>query len=75
MAKICPKEVFLIQVDELGKKRVWAIMRDGRRFEGDVLMGADGIRSKVVLSPRCSSYLLACLAENVSVAYTVTKNC
>lgn len=74
MAKIGSKEVFLIQVDELGKKRVWAIMRDGRRFEGDVLMGADGIRSKVVFSPRCSSDLLACLAENVSVAYTVTEN-
>lgn len=36
-----------VQIDEMGKKRVWAIMTDGRRFEGDLLMGADGIRSKV----------------------------
>ncbi|KAK9807697.1 hypothetical protein WJX72_006444 [[Myrmecia] bisecta] len=30
-----------------GKKTVWAILEDGRRFEGSVLIGADGIRSKV----------------------------
>ncbi len=35
------------QVDEMGVKRVWAVCEDGRRFEGDLLIGADGIWSKV----------------------------
>jgi zeaxanthin epoxidase len=35
------------KVDELGQKRVWAILKDGRRYEGDILIGADGIWSKV----------------------------
>ena len=30
-----------------GKKVVTAILEDGRRFEGDILIGADGIWSKV----------------------------
>lgn len=33
--------------EETGKKTVWAILADGRKFEGDVLIGADGIWSKV----------------------------
>ena len=36
-----------MKVDDTGKRRVWAIMGDGRRYEGDVLIGADGIWSKV----------------------------
>ncbi len=32
---------------ETGRKTVSAILEDGRRFEGDVLIGADGIWSKV----------------------------
>jgi peptidoglycan hydrolase-like protein with peptidoglycan-binding domain len=37
------------KVDEAtGKKTVWAILSDGRRFQGDVLIGADGIWSKVL---------------------------
>lgn len=39
-----------MQVDETGKKRVWAIMSDGRKYEGDVLVGADGIWSKVAFT-------------------------
>ncbi|KAK9843651.1 hypothetical protein WJX81_001154 [Elliptochloris bilobata] len=35
------------KVDDTGVKRVWAICEDGRRFEGDLLIGADGIWSKV----------------------------
>ena len=31
----------------MGIKRVWAILNDGRRYEGDILIGADGIWSKV----------------------------
>ena len=34
-------------MDEFGKKRVWAVMSDGRKYEGDMLIGADGIWSKV----------------------------
>lgn len=36
-----------MQVDESGQKKVTAILEDGRRFEGDILIGADGIWSKV----------------------------
>lgn len=35
-----------------GRKIVTAVLEDGRRFEGDILIGADGIWSKVRL-PRC----------------------
>lgn len=30
-----------------GKRRVWAVMENGERWEGDILVGADGIHSKV----------------------------
>ncbi len=33
--------------DAAGKKRVAAILEDGRRVEGDVLVGTDGIWSKI----------------------------
>lgn len=36
-----------LQVDSAGKKTVIAVLEDGRRFEGDILIGADGIWSKV----------------------------
>jgi len=36
-----------LQVNEQGEKKVAAILDDGRRFEGDLLIGADGIWSKV----------------------------
>ncbi len=35
------------QVNAQGEKKVAAILDDGRRFEGDLLIGADGIWSKV----------------------------
>lgn len=34
-------------VDEMGRRRVWAVMKSGDRWEGDILVGADGIHSKV----------------------------
>ena len=37
----------MAQVDASGQKVVTAILEDGRRFEGDILIGADGIWSKV----------------------------
>ena len=37
----------VMQVDASGQKRVHAILEDGKRFEGDILVGADGIWSKV----------------------------
>jgi zeaxanthin epoxidase len=36
-----------MQVNAKGHKKVAAILDDGRRFEGDLLIGADGIWSKV----------------------------
>lgn len=30
-----------------GQRQVWAVLEDGRRYEGDMLVGADGIWSKV----------------------------
>ena len=33
--------------EKTGRKVVWAILEDGRRFQGDILIGADGIWSKV----------------------------
>ena len=36
-------------MDEFGKRRVWAILESGERYEGDILVGADGIWSKVGL--------------------------
>nr|ART29442.1 chloroplast zeaxanthin epoxidase 1 [Lobosphaera incisa] len=47
------------KVDETGRKRVWALLEDGRRFEGDLLIGADGIRSKVrkvLIGDRAANY-------------------
>ncbi|KAL3147156.1 Synaptonemal complex protein zep1 [Trebouxia sp. C0010 RCD-2024] len=35
------------EVDDMGKRRVWAVMKSGDRWEGDILVGADGIYSKV----------------------------
>lgn len=35
------------KVDELGRRRVWATLEDGQKWEGDILVGADGIWSKV----------------------------
>ena len=43
----CPMLCLGEQVDDMGVKRVWAVCEDGRRFEGDLLIGADGIWSKV----------------------------
>lgn len=51
----CIAHSSLVQVDEMGKKRVWAIMSDGRKYEGDLLMGADGIRSKVLVLFKCDA--------------------
>lgn len=36
-----------LQTDISGKRRVWAVMANGERWEGDILVGADGIHSKV----------------------------
>lgn len=39
--------LYTLQVNAEGQQKVCAILDDGRRFEGDVLIGADGIWSKV----------------------------
>ena len=41
----------------MGQRRVWAVMKSGDRWEGDILVGADGIYSK-------ASYHLSCAALN-----------
>ncbi len=33
----------------MGRRRVWAVMKSGERWEGDILVGADGIHSKASL--------------------------
>lgn len=43
---LCPIQC-AAQVNAQGEKKVAAILDDGRRFEGDLLIGADGIWSKV----------------------------
>lgn len=47
------------KVDDSGRKRVWAVTSDGRKYEGDILIGADGIWSKVrtkLIGPTRPSY-------------------
>lgn len=33
----------------MGRRRIWAVLEDGQRWEGDILVGADGIWSKVIV--------------------------
>lgn len=40
----------IFQVDDMGRRRVWAVMKSGDRWEGDILVGADGIHSKASVS-------------------------
>ena len=53
-----------------GRRRVWAVMKNGERWEGDILVGADGIHSKVgknleldysLLCLPCTAWLLLAL--------------
>lgn len=36
----------------MGRRRVWAVMKSGERWEGDILVGADGIHSKASSASR-----------------------
>ena len=54
--KLCPLERasgvdpysgVVLQLDEFGQKKVYAVLEDGKSIAGDVLIGADGIWSKV----------------------------
>ena len=60
----------LLQVDEMGKRRVWAVMKSGDRWEGDILVGADGIYSKVRFQVGSASRL-ACREDQQSILVTV----
>jgi len=42
----------IFQVDDMGRRRVWAVMKSGERWEGDILVGADGIHSKASVASR-----------------------
>ena len=37
----------------MGRRRVWAVMKSGERWEGDILVGADGIHSKASAMHAC----------------------
>ncbi len=51
----------MVQVDSSGQKKVTAILEDGRRFEGDILIGADGIWSKVGFLSAALLLLMRCM--------------
>ena len=53
-----------LQVDIGGKRRVWAVMKNGERWEGDILVGADGIHSKVCTPEH---YVYSCNAHHVAM--------
>lgn len=55
-----------------GKPRVVAFTDNGERYEGDILIGADGIHSKVHLTLTASSCIYAsCLPDNSSAAQLI----
>ena len=62
----------LPQVDEFGKRRVWAILESGERYEGDILVGADGIWSKVGLClARQMRHAASCLWDSQACAQRI----
>ena len=44
------------QIDDMGRRRVWAVMKSGDRWEGDILVGADGIYSKASHNLKCAAF-------------------
>ena len=52
--------IWALQVDPTtGRAKVYAITEDGRREEGDLLIGADGIRSKACTTMSVSACRLS----------------
>ena len=47
LKRVRHRHVYVLQVNAQGEKKVAAVLDDGRKFEGDLLIGADGIWSKV----------------------------
>ena len=59
-----PDGLLKIQVDAQGKRKVIACMEDGNRIDGDILVGADGIRSKVCLALQQEESTLQCACQS-----------
>ena len=62
---------FTLQIDEMGRRRVWAIMKSGDRWEGDILVGADGIHSKVC----CNALLVTKILHGVLCRHCLVHSC
>ena len=58
----------------MGQRRVWAVMKSGDRWEGDILVGADGIYSKASCHRKCATSYDSALLEYHCTVWSAMKS-